>query len=272
MPFEARFSGVKAPGSKDTSRPTFRRPRRPSRPVPSRPSPPHLFAGAKAGQPDRRLRRAAWPRPLRSDGRLGLLLFHHQAALQTAALAGPVLGQLRPRHPRRHRAGQARLLPAREQELRVHGEDEDAAAGDGEAARALQGRPRQDAAGADDAVSGPEDQPDGGLPAHLAADPGVLRALQGAVHHHRHAACAVLRLDQGPVRARPHVDLQPVRAAALRPPRVPARGRVAHRHGHHHVDSDAVEPAAARPRAAAHLQLDAGDVHLPAGVVLGRGW
>ena len=43
----------------------------------------------------------------------------------------------------RHGARQARVLPARQQELRVDGQDEDAAAGDGEAARALQGRPRQ---------------------------------------------------------------------------------------------------------------------------------
>ena len=48
-----------------------------------------------------------------------------------------------------------------------------------------------------------------------AADPGVLRALQGAVHHHRHAPCAVLRLDQGPVGARSDLDLQPVRPAAV---------------------------------------------------------
>ena len=34
-------------------------------------------------------------------------------------------------------------------------------------------------------------------------DPGVLRALQGAVRHHRDAPRAVLRLDQGPLGARP---------------------------------------------------------------------
>ena len=34
------------------------------------------------------------------------------------------------------------------------------------------------------------------------ADPGLLRALQGAVRHHRDAPCAVLRLDPGSVRAR----------------------------------------------------------------------
>ena len=47
-------------------------------------------------------------------------------------------------------------------------------------------------------------------------DPGVLRALQGAVRHHRNAPCAVLWLDQGPLGAGPDQPLQPVRAAALR--------------------------------------------------------
>ena len=38
-------------------------------------------------------------------------------------------------------------------------------------------------------------------------------------------------------------------------------------HGHDDVGADAAEPAAARPRAAEDLQLDAGDLHLHAGVV-----
>ena len=47
-------------------------------------------------------------------------------------------------------------------------------------------------------------------------DPGVLLALQGAVHHHRDAPRAVLRLDQGPLRARPDQRLQSVRADPVR--------------------------------------------------------
>ena len=39
--------------------------------------------------------------------------------------------QLRSRHPRRDRARQGGVLPARQQELREHGEDEEAAAADG---------------------------------------------------------------------------------------------------------------------------------------------
>ncbi len=99
--FEARFSGVKATGvSKDylpdrlLGRPRHHRAR--SQADLHRPP----VRRRQGGQSDRRLRRPAVGAPLRADGRLGLLLFHHQAALQTAALAGPVLRQLRPRHPR----------------------------------------------------------------------------------------------------------------------------------------------------------------------------
>ena len=52
--------------------------------------------------------------------------------------------------------------------------------------------------------------------------------------------------------------------------RVPARRRVAADHGHDDVGADAAEPAAARSHAAEDLQLDAGDVHVHAGVVPGR--
>ena len=54
------------------------------------------------------------------------------------------------------------------------------------------------------------------LPADPDPDPGVLRALQGAVRHHRNAPRAVLRLDQGPVGAGPDQPVQPVRADPVR--------------------------------------------------------
>ena len=50
-------------------------------------------------------------------------------------------------------------------------------------------------------------------------------------------------------------------------PEYAARRRVAADHGRDDVGADAAEPAAARPRAAEDLQLDAGDLHLHAGVV-----
>jgi hypothetical protein len=53
-----------------------------------------------------------------------------------------------------------------------------------------------------------------GLSSDRGADPGVLRALQGAVHHHRDAPRAVHRLDQGSLGAGSDQPVQPVRAAA----------------------------------------------------------
>ncbi len=107
------------------------------------------------------------------------------------------------------------FFPLANKSYEFDGQDEDAAAGDGKAARALQGRSRQAAAGADGDLQGQEDQPDGWLPAHPPADPGVLRTVQGAVHHHRHAARAVLRLDQGSIGTRSDLAVQSVRSAAL---------------------------------------------------------
>ena len=115
-----------------------------------------------------------------------------------------------------HRADQDRVLPARQQVLRLDGEDEGGAAGDDGDPRALRRRQDEAAAGADGALQEGEDQSAGGLPADPDPDPGVLRALQGAVRHHRDAARAVLRLDQGSLGARPDQPLQPVRADPVR--------------------------------------------------------
>ena len=162
----------------------------------------HLFAGAKEAARHQRLRRTAPDQPLRSADRLGLVLFHHQAAVQSDRLFLPAGRQFRRRHPDRHRADQARLLPARQQVLRLDGQDEGGAAADGRAARALSRRQGQAAAGTDGALQEREDQSAGRLPADRHPDSGVLLALQGAVRHHRNAARAVLRLDQGSLGAR----------------------------------------------------------------------
>src|SRR6185437_12249919 len=85
------------------------------------------------------------------------------------------------------------------------------------------------------------DQPDRRLPSCCLADSGVLLALQGAVRHHRNAARAVLRLDQGSVGARPDQPFHAVRPFALRPDaaadvRTLSRAwGVADHHGHHDV-------------------------------------
>ena len=164
-----------------------------------------------AGRP-RRLQQAARAEPFRSVDRLGLVLLHHQADVPGARLLLPPGRQFRRRHPAGDGAGQAAVLPARQQILRLDGEDEVGAAATGRAEGALSGRPPEAAAGDDGDLPQGEDQPDRRLSSRRAADPGVLLALQGAVRHHRNAPRAVLRLDQGSLGARSDHDLQPVRA------------------------------------------------------------
>jgi YidC/Oxa1 family membrane protein insertase len=99
---------------------------------------------------------------LRADDRLGLVLFHHQAALQTDRLALSLLRQFRRGDPRRHRHRQGGVLPARQPLLRVDEQDEEAAARNGQAAGAVQGRPHGPPAGHDGALQEGEGQPGGG--------------------------------------------------------------------------------------------------------------
>ncbi len=167
----------------------------------------------------RRLREIPAAQPVRPADRLGLVLLHHQAAVHRDGLDLPPGRQFRPGDPDRHGADQDRVLPARQQVLRLDGEDEGGAAGDDGDPRALQRRQDEAATGDDGAVQEGEDQSDLRLPADPRPDSGVLRALQGAVRHHRDAACAVLRLDQGPGRARSDHGVQPVRAACRSTPR-----------------------------------------------------
>ena len=85
----------------------------------------------------RRLQRGASPQPFRSVDRLGLVLLHHQADVPRHRLFLPSRRQFRHRHPDRHRAGQDSVLPARQQILRLDGEDEGGAAADGDDQGAL---------------------------------------------------------------------------------------------------------------------------------------
>ena len=183
-----------------------------------------LFAGAKEVSVvginfplgARRLQPGAPSQPFRSADRLGLVLFHHQADVPRHRLLLPSGRQFRHRHPDRHRAGQAPVLPARQQVLRLDGEDEGGAAADGDDQGALRRRQDEAAAGDDGAVQEGADQSGRRLPADRDPDPGVLLALQGAVHHHRDAARAVLRLDPRSVGARPDQHLHPVRPDPVR--------------------------------------------------------
>ena len=209
--------------SRRASRPARSAPRRPIRPTtcstraPSRraPATASTDASVRRRQGSERASTAyesqLQPQPLRPADRLGLVLLHHQADVHGDRLVLPAGRQFRHRHPDRHRADQGRVLPARQQVLRLDGEDEGGAAADGGAARALPRRQGEAAAGDDGALQEGEDQSARRLPADRDPDPGVLLALQGAVRHHRDAARAVLRLDPRPVGARSDQHLQPVR-------------------------------------------------------------
>ena len=213
-PYDAKFSGTK--GAREYFQTDFLMAGVTIPPGGQGSSTSNLFAGAKQVALHRGLSgEAAAPSNFDLLIDWGWFWFITKPLFKLLHWLSPGARQLRPRRPRHHRAREGGVLPAGQQELRVDGQDEEAAAGDGEDPRTLQGRSRQAAAGADGALQEREDQPDGGLPADRPADPGVLRALQGAVRHHRHAPGAVLRLDQGPVRARSDLALQPVRAAAV---------------------------------------------------------
>ena len=128
--------------------------------------------------------------------------------------------QFRRRDPDRHRAAEDPVLPARQQVLRLDGEDEGGAARDGGDPRALRRRQDEAAAGADGALQEGEDQSGRRLLAGADPDPGLLRALQGAVRHHRDAARAVLRLD--PATSRRRTRPRSSTCSACCPSRVPA--------------------------------------------------
>ncbi len=116
------------------------------------------------------------------------------------------LGNFGLSNPGADRDREGRVLPAGQQVLCGDEQDEAAPARDGEAEGALWRGPPAHEPGADAALSPREGEPGGGLPAHPGADPGVLRALQGALHHHRDAPSAVLtagsRTCPRPIRSR----------------------------------------------------------------------
>ena len=91
----------------------------------------------------RRLREIVRHQEVRSDDRLGLVLFHHQAAVPTDPPDLRIRRQFRRRDPARHRAGQGALFPARQRELPLDGEDEDDPAADRRAEDALSRRSRR---------------------------------------------------------------------------------------------------------------------------------
>ncbi len=198
---------------------------------------------------------------IRPADRLGLVLFPHQADVFRARLLLQAGRQFRPRHPDRHLIVKLVLFPLANKSYRAMSKMKKLQPRDGAAQGALQRRPHAPAAGDDGAVQEGEGEPGLRLPARAGADPGVLLALQGAVRHHRDAARAVLRLDQGSVGARSDQPLQPVRAPALRSLAGAGRRPSAHDrrlaadHGRHHVRAEAAQPGAARSRAGEGVRL-----------------
>ena len=118
----------------------------------------------------RRLQRGAASQPFRSVDRLGLVLLHHQADVPRHRLFLPSGRQFRHRHSDRHGPGEGAVLPARQQVLRLDGEDEGGAAADGDDQRALRRRPDEAATGDDGAVQEGADQSGCRLPADRDSD------------------------------------------------------------------------------------------------------
>src|SRR4029078_4119784 len=132
----------------------------------------------------RRLQQSAGPQPLRPADRLGLVLLHNQTDVPGDGFLLPSPRQFRPRDPDGHRTGQDRLLPPRQQVVRINGEDEGRAAANDGVARTFCRRQGQAAAGIDGAVQAGKDQSAGRLPADRDPDSGLLLTLQGFVRHH----------------------------------------------------------------------------------------
>ena len=113
----------------------------------------------------------------RPADRLGLVLFHHQAAVLGARLHQQICRQFRLLDPDHYGTDQTRLLPSRQPFLRIDGEDEGGATGNEGDPGALRQRPGADAKRVDGALQERKDQPGCRLLASAAADSGILRAL-----------------------------------------------------------------------------------------------
>ena len=150
-----------------------------------------------------------------SDDRLELVLDDHDPDVPASGCDLQSRRQLRRRDPDRHGHGQACLPPARQSLLHFDGEDEEDPAADRGPEGPLSRRQGQAAARADGAVQARGCQSGRRLPADGDPNSGVLRSLQGHLHHHRDAARAVLRLDPGSERTRPDQRVHPVRPGSL---------------------------------------------------------
>ncbi len=115
------------------------------------------------------------------------------------------------------------MFPVAQKQFASMAGDARGAAEDEGAAGTLQGRQAEAAAGDGCALQGRRGEPAGGLPADAAADPDVLRALQGADAGDRHAPPALRVVDQGPFGARSAAHPEPVRRCSISPCRASLR-------------------------------------------------
>ena len=128
LPIEARFSASGAAQPEDYQT-DFLGPGRPSLRAPRRNDDARLRRRERS-QHDRRLPDQVWHQEVQSDDRLGLVLFHHPADVLADRRDLQIRRQFRRRDPDRDRARQARLLPARQPQLPVDGENEEDPAAD----------------------------------------------------------------------------------------------------------------------------------------------
>ena len=156
-------------------------PSRPTRPIISR-SADHRPGRARSGQcapvrrrqgsgHRRRLRPGTQSQPFRAADPLGYFYFVTKPMFLAMDWILSPRRQFRRRHPDHHGHHQDHLLPARQQVLRLDGEDEGGAAGDDGDPRALWRRQDEAATGDDGALQEGEDQSDRRLPADPHSNP-----------------------------------------------------------------------------------------------------
>ena len=269
QPFKGRFSASGDDAAEELpDRRARRRPRR-SRPAPSLDVTTHVFAGAKEVDTINKYEAEFGIKNFDLLIDWGWFYFITKPLFQRARLLLQADRQFRRRDPDRHGADQGAVLPAGQpspimsmakmkkvqpQLAAIKERFPDDKQKQQEATMELYKREKIN--------------PVAGCLPMVDPDPGVLRALQGDLHHHRDAAGAVLRLDQGSVGARPDRASSTCSGCCpFTPPHIPDDRHLAAHHGRLDVPADEDEPGAAGSGAEDDVHLDAGDLHLHAELV-----
>ena len=165
----------------------------------------------------RQIHRHARNQETRPPDRLGLALFRHQADVPPHRFHLQICRQFRLGDPVRDRDRQGCVLPARQPELPLDGEDEAHPAEAGRAEGAISWRRAEAATGADGADAQGRRQPCGGLLCQCCRrSPCLFSLYKRVLDHVGDAPCAVHRLDKGPLGPRPDKHVQSVRAYPVR--------------------------------------------------------